>query len=75
MFVKTFNIQVISVYESIFSALYYSYYVLFLKKSPKICKEEEAIHNMIQKQLLTILKYVLNRSISYVLFRKYTLHD
>ena len=47
----------------------------FLKNPPKISKEEEVIHNLIQKQLLTILKSVLNRSIGYVLLRKYTLHD
>ena len=47
----------------------------YFKKSPKISKEEEVIHNKIQKQLLTILLYVINRSIGYILFRKYTLHD
>ena len=36
---------------------------------------QEVIHNLIQQQLLTILKSVLNRSIGYVLFRKYTMHD
>ena len=35
MIVITINIQVISVYESIFCAYYYSYYVLFKKKSPQ----------------------------------------
>ena len=48
---------------------------ILLKKKTKISKEEEVIHNIIQKHLLTILKSVLNRSISSVLFRKYTLHD
>ena len=47
----------------------------YLTKSIKISKEEKVIHNKIQKQLLAIHKYVINRSISYVLFRKYTLHD
>ena len=31
MIVKTINLQVISVYESIFTAKYYSYYILFQK--------------------------------------------
>ena len=47
----------------------------FIKNPPKIYKEEEVIHNMIQKQLLTILKSVLNISFGYVLFRKHTLYD
>ena len=34
----------------------------FIKNPPKIYNEEEVIHNMIQKQLLTILKSVLNIS-------------
>ena len=74
MSVKTFNIQVIGVYESVFerNIIHITFYE---KYTPKIGKEEEVIHNMIQKQLLTILKSVLNISISYVLFRKYTLHD
>ena len=55
MIVKSINIQVISVYESIFCVLYYSYYVLLKKIPPKINKEKEVIHNKIQKQLLTIL--------------------
>ena len=47
----------------------------FKKNPPKISKEEEVIHNLVQKQLLTILKSVLNRSIGYFQFRKYTLPD
>ena len=35
MIVKTINLQVISVYESIFCAQYYSYDVLFKKNPPK----------------------------------------
>ena len=75
MIVKTINLQVISVYESILvhNIIHITFY--FLKNPTKISKEEEVIHNLIQKQLLTILKSVLNRSIGYVLFRKYTLHD
>ena len=38
-------------------------------------KEEEVIHNMILKQLLTMLKSALNRSTGHALFKKYTLHD
>ena len=36
MIVKTFNIQVISVYESIICVSYYLYYVLLKKNPPKI---------------------------------------
>ena len=75
MIVKIINIQVISIYESILvcNIIHVTFY---LKKIPsKIIKVEEIFHNMIQKQLLTILKSVLKRSIGYVLFRKYTLHD
>ena len=52
--VKTINIQVISVYESIFLCVIL-FILRFIKKSPKISKEKELIHNKIQKQLLTIL--------------------
>ena len=78
MIVKTINIQVTSVYESIFVRNIIHITFLFTKNPPKISKEEEVIRNMIKKQLLRILKYILNRSIGYhhnVLFRKYTLHD
>ena len=69
MIVKTFNIQVISVYESIFvrNIIHITFYLK--KNPPKISKEEEVIHNTIQKQLLTIFKSISNRSISYVLFK------
>ena len=75
MIVKTINIQVISVYESIFvgNIIHITYYLK--NKNPKISKEKGVIHNKIQKQLVTILYYVINRSIDYVLFGKYTLHD
>ena len=75
MIVKTINIQVTSVYESIFVRNIIDITFYLHKILPKISKEEEVIHNMIRKQLLRILKYVLNRSIGYVLFRKYTLHE
>ena len=58
-----------------FFVRYIIHIMFYLKKSPKISKEEEVITNMIQKQHLTILKSVLNIPIGYVLFRKYTLHD
>ena len=78
MIVKTSNIQVICIYESIFcniKTIHIIHITLYKKNSSKISKEEEVIHNVIQKQLLTIPKSALNRSICYVLFRKYTFHD
>ena len=74
MIVKTINIQVISVYESIMLCVILFILRFIKKKSPKISKEE-VIHNMIQKQQLTIPKSVSNRSIGYVLFRKYTMYN
>ena len=76
MIIKTINIQVISVYESIFVRNIIHKYVLFKKKHPpKIRKEEDVIQNMIQKQLLPILKSALDTYIGYILFRKYTFQD
>ena len=49
MIVKTINLQVISVYESILVQNIIHVTFHFKKNHPKISKEEEVIHNLIQK--------------------------
>ena len=61
MIVKTNNIQAISIMKAFLCVILFI--LRFIKKipPPKISKREEVIHNMTQKQLLTIFKSFLNR--------------